>query len=161
MLFKSDQKNRLSRNYSASFFCGCQLSAECQWERHVVGERYGMGSSRDWAAKGVGLLGVRAVLANSFERIHRSNLIGMGVLPLRLPAGVTPETLRLNVNDRVEIVADEDIIAPRVPVQVRIRRGDRSVQSFDAMAAIETSLEVGTLRAGGILPLILWKVLAS
>ena len=120
-----------------------------------------MGSSRDWAAKGVGLLGVRAVLANSFERIHRSNLIGMGVLPLRLPAGVTPETLRLNVNDRVEIVADEDIIAPRVPVQVRIRRGDRSVQSFDAMAAIETSLEVGTLRAGGILPLILWKVLAS
>ncbi len=71
----------------------------------VAGERYGTGSSRDWAAKGQRLLGIRAVLAVSFERIHRSNLIGMGILPIRLPQGVTPQTLHLVAGDRIEVDA--------------------------------------------------------
>lgn len=121
----------------------------------VAGERYGMGSSRDWAAKGVALLGACAVLAVSFERIHRANLIGMGVLPLRLPEGVTPETLGLSVHDLIEIDADAAQIAPRSPVAVRIRRADGRIGEITATAAIETSLEVMTLRQGGLLPLIL------
>ena len=84
----------------------------------VAGDRYGMGSSRDWAAKGAALLGARAVLAASFERIHRANLIGMGVLPLRLPQGVTPQTLALTVHDMVEIDADPARITPRGEVPV-------------------------------------------
>jgi aconitate hydratase len=71
----------------------------------VAGERYGMGSSRDWAAKGVALLGVRAVLALGFERIHRSNLIGMGILPLRIPAEMSPAHLKLGPGDMIEIEA--------------------------------------------------------
>jgi len=74
----------------------------------VAGERYGMGSSRDWAAKGVALLGVRAVLASSFERIHRSNLIGMGILPLRLPPERHPNDLHLRPGDRILIEADPE-----------------------------------------------------
>ena len=71
----------------------------------VAGERYGMGSSRDWAAKGVALLGVRAVLAAGFERIHRSNLIGMGILPLRIPAEMSPAHLKLGPGDMIEVDA--------------------------------------------------------
>ena len=121
----------------------------------VAGERYGMGSSRDWAAKGVALLNVRAVLAVSFERIHRSNLIGMGVLPLRLPTGVTPEGLALRVHDFVEVDVPPDMLKPRVPVTVRIVRFDGSIESFIALAAVETSLEVAQLRAGGVIPYLL------
>ncbi len=127
----------------------------------VAGERYGMGSSRDWAAKGAALLGARAVLAVSFERIHRANLIGMGVLPLRLPAGVTPATPALSVDDRIEIAADEAALRPRAPVPVRILRADGRVEDLTATAAIETSLEVETLRQGGLLPLILKRLTAQ
>ena len=121
----------------------------------VAGERYGMGSSRDWAAKGVALLGARAVLASSFERIHRSNLIGMGVLPLRLPEGVTPFSLALSPDDLIEIDAPLDALRPRARVGVRVRKADGGDIAFDAAAAIETGLEVATLAAGGLLPLIL------
>ncbi|MFV0300430.1 MAG: aconitate hydratase AcnA [Paracoccus sp. (in: a-proteobacteria)] len=124
----------------------------------VAGERYGMGSSRDWAAKGAALLGARAVLAVSFERIHRANLIGMGVLPLRLPEGATPGTLGLTVGDRIEIGAEAQAIHPRAPVPLRILRADGRVETLTAAAAIETSLEVETLRQGGLLPLILRRV---
>src|SRR5258706_1894401 len=88
----------------------------------VAGERYGTGSSRDWAAKGQRLLGIRAVLAMSFERIHRSNLIGMGILPLRLPSGVGPQTLQLHPGDRIEVDAEIDRLRPRGPVDVAILR---------------------------------------
>jgi aconitate hydratase len=121
----------------------------------VAGERYGMGSSRDWAAKGVALLGVRAVLANSFERIHRWNLIGMGVLPLRLPPTVSPETLRLGVDDVLIVEADPSLIAPRCPIRVQVRRPDGTSTSFEAISAIETRAEITILRSGGVLPLIL------
>jgi len=121
----------------------------------VAGERYGMGSSRDWAAKGAALLGTRAVLATSFERIHRSNLIGMGILPLRLPAGISPQSLALTVSDRIGITLDPSRLQPRAPVAVAIHRASGTVEEFDATAAIETSIEVETLAKDGLMPLIL------
>ena len=115
----------------------------------VAGERYGTGSSRDWAAKGLWLLGIRAVLALSFERIHRSNLIGMGIIPLQLPSQLTGLTAR----DTIDIRVDPATLSPgsRVPVTLR-------GQSFATTAAVETALEVELLRAGGILPYILRSV---
>ena len=127
----------------------------------VAGERYGTGSSRDWAAKGQRLLGIRAVLAVSFERIHRSNLIGMGILPLRLPPGVNPQTLQLTPGDRIEVDADAQSLAPRCPVAVRLVRADGAVQHLEATAAVETQLETELLRAGGVMPSILQKTIAA
>ena len=121
----------------------------------VAGERYGTGSSRDWAAKGQRLLGIRAVLAVSFERIHRSNLVGMGVLPLRLPSGVHPQTLKLAPGDRIEIDAPPQALSPRCVVPVRVLRADGRVETFEATAAVETQLEVELLRDGGVIPSIL------
>ena len=121
----------------------------------VAGERYGTGSSRDWAAKGQRLLGIRCVLAASFERIHRSNLVGMGILPLRLPAGVHPRTLALRPGDRIEVDARVEAIAPRAPIAVRIVRSDGAVLDFEATAAVETQFEIELLKAGGVIPTIL------
>ncbi|KAF1019373.1 MAG: Aconitate hydratase A [Paracidovorax wautersii] len=121
----------------------------------IAGERYGTGSSRDWAAKGQRLLGIRAVLAMSFERIHRSNLIGMGILPLRLPPGMGPQALALRPGDRIEVDAPAADLAPRGLVAVRLLRRDGQVESFHATAAVETQLEVDLLRAGGVIPTIL------
>ncbi|KQS99266.1 hypothetical protein ASG42_27940 [Rhizobium sp. Leaf391] len=127
----------------------------------VAGERYGMGSSRDWAAKGASLLGARAVLAVSFERIHRSNLIGMGILPMRLPPDLGPEELALRPGDIFEIQADADRIAPRCSVDVVIRRCAGESTTLKAVAAIETAAEVEMLKAGGILPLMLKNLVES
>ncbi|MDW5442913.1 aconitate hydratase AcnA [Polaromonas sp. SM01] len=127
----------------------------------VAGERYGTGSSRDWAAKGQRLLGIRAVLAMSFERIHRSNLIGMGILPLRFPKGVGPQTLNLQPGDRVEVMALADSLAPRCSIPVQIVRIDGSVENVTATAAVETQLEVALLHSGGVIPLILGKTIAD
>ncbi len=121
----------------------------------VAGERYGTGSSRDWAAKGQRLFGIRAVLAVSFERIHRSNLIGMGILPLRLPAGVTPEILQLLPGDRIEVDAPAAAMSPRGEVTVSVHRLDGQVQTLQATAAVETQREVALLRDGGVIPAIL------
>ncbi|MNV68387.1 Aconitate hydratase 1 [compost metagenome] len=125
----------------------------------LAGARFGTGSSRDWAAKGQRLLGIRAVLAVSFERIHRSNLIGMGILPLRLPDGVTPDTLAVQSGDRIEIDAPAGALAPRMPVLVRILRADGTVDALQATAAVETQLEVRLLRMGGVIPAILSDIL--
>jgi aconitate hydratase len=127
----------------------------------VAGERYGTGSSRDWAAKGQRLLGIRAVLAVSFERIHRSNLIGMGVLPLRLPAGINPQTLLLEPSDQIEVNADPALLAPRCDVEVRVIRANGLVQNIVATAAVETLLEVELLRKGGVIPAILQQMIAA
>ncbi len=121
----------------------------------VAGERYGTGSSRDWAAKGQRLLGIRAVLAASFERIHRSNLIGMGILPLQFTPGDHPSTLNLQAGDRIEVIADPDALQPRARVAVVIHRADGSRQPLTATAAVETQLEVLLLRQGGVIPTIL------
>jgi aconitate hydratase len=127
----------------------------------VAGERYGTGSSRDWAAKGQRLLGIRAVLAVSFERIHRSNLIGMGILPLLLPAGVNPDTLHIAPGDKIEIDAPAASIAPRCAVSVKVCRADGTVDAFTATAAVQTQLETELLRHGGVIPYILHKTIAG
>lgn len=127
----------------------------------VAGERYGTGSSRDWAAKGQRLLGIRAVLAMSFERIHRSNLIGMGILPLRFPSGVGPQSLQLQPGDRIEVSAPADALSPRCPITVRILRAGGEVEELQATAAVETQLEVTLLRSGGVIPLILQQTIAE
>jgi aconitate hydratase len=132
----------------------------------VAGERYGTGSSRDWAAKGLWLLGVRAVLALSFERIHRSNLIGMGIIPLLLPPQFAPEKFALVAGDTLEIEADPAILSPGAAVRVVIHRAARGGamidgQAFVATAAIETALEVRLLVEGGILPHILRHSLSA
>jgi aconitate hydratase len=127
----------------------------------VAGERYGMGSSRDWAAKGANLLGARAVLAVSFERIHRSNLVNMGVLPLLLPADHHPARLSLRPGDRIEIDAPAEGLVPRADVPVAIHRADGGVGKFMVRAAVETGLEVQVLKKGGIIPMILQRMLVS
>jgi aconitate hydratase len=121
----------------------------------VAGERYGTGSSRDWAAKGLWLLGVRAVLALSFERIHRSNLIGMGILPLRLPPTFSAATLKLSVRDWIEVDADALRLSSRACVKIAVHRENGDSTSIDTFAEIETSLELDLLNAGGVLPFIL------
>jgi aconitate hydratase len=127
----------------------------------IAGERYGTGSSRDWAAKGQRLLGIRAVLAVSFERIHRSNLIGMGILPVRLPRGTNPDTLDIQAGDQVEIEASAEMLSPRCEIPVRIIRAAGSAEEFIGAAAVETQLEISLLRAGGVIPLILNRKIAA
>jgi aconitate hydratase len=127
----------------------------------VAGERYGTGSSRDWAAKGLALLGIRAVLAVSFERIHRSNLIGMGILPLRIGAACHPGKLALQVGDRIEIDAEPESLKPRCSISVAIHRAGGGVERFDATAAVETRLEIETLCLGGIIPMMIERALTG
>ncbi len=127
----------------------------------VAGERYGMGSSRDWAAKAVALLGVRAVIAASIERIHRTNLIGMGVLPLLLPEGISPDTLDIGSQDLFEIDLSPSGLAPRCDVPLAIVRADGRVTRLSLRAAIETSLEVTLLKSGGLIPHVLSGLLAA
>ncbi|MFD7919958.1 aconitate hydratase AcnA [Streptomyces sp. NPDC059740] len=119
----------------------------------VAGREYGCGSARDWAAKGTALLGVRAVLAESFERIHRSNLVGMGVLPLVLPAGADADRLGLDGSEEIDLLG-LDLLRPRGPVAVRVRRPDGPAVEFEATAAVETDREVAYVRSGGILPFV-------
>jgi len=125
----------------------------------VAGERYGTGSSRDWAAKGQRLLGIRAVLALSFERIHRSNLIGMGILPLRLPANRGPSALCLSPQDRIQI--DAQTVRPRGKIAVTILRASGTRIAFDVTAAVETQMEVALLEQGGVIPAILRERLGA
>lgn len=124
----------------------------------VAGERYGMGSSRDWAAKGLALLGIRAVLASSFERIHRANLIGMGILPLRLPAGLTAQDLAAKLDLRIEIHADT--LSLRGAVRITLHLKDDRREEHLALAEIETDWEIATLEAGGVIPQILARTKA-
>jgi aconitate hydratase len=121
----------------------------------VAGKEYGTGSSRDWAAKGTLLLGIKAVLAESFERIHRSNLIGMGVLPLQFKDGMTRKTLGLAGEEILDVVGIADGIKPRMEVTVALVRPDGRRESFPALCRIDTLDEVEYFRNGGILPFVL------
>ncbi|MBI5498881.1 MAG: aconitate hydratase AcnA [Deltaproteobacteria bacterium] len=120
----------------------------------LAGKDYGMGSSRDWAAKGTLLLGVRAVLAESFERIHRGNLVGMGVLPLEFPAGTTRAGLGLDGTETFRIAVGDDV-APRSTVRVEAVRSDGTTAAFDARCRLDAPIEVSYYRHGGILPAVL------
>jgi aconitate hydratase len=125
----------------------------------LAGKEYGSGSSRDWAAKGTALLGVKAVLAESFERIHRSNLVGMGVLPLQFRPGENRESLGLTGFEIYDIEGIAQGLRPRQEVIVRARRADGTEIAFPAIARLDTPVEVEYYRHGGILPAVLRRIL--
>src|SRR4051794_23488769 len=126
----------------------------------IAGKEYGTGSSRDWAAKGTVLLGVRAVIAESFERIHRSNLVGMGVLPLQFRDGENAESLGLTGKEKFTITGVAGI-EPRQNVEVQVARGDGSAMTFTARCRIDTYNELEYFRAGGILHYVLRRLAAA
>jgi aconitate hydratase len=126
----------------------------------LAGKEYGSGSSRDWAAKGPMLLGIRLVIAESFERIHRSNLVGMGILPLQFKIGETPETLGLDGSETYETLDLSDDLRPRQDVTVRATRSDGTAVVFRTTCRIDTPVEVDYYRNGGILQTVLRNFLA-
>ncbi|ARP77400.1 aconitate hydratase AcnA [Bordetella genomosp. 6] len=125
------------------------------------GEEYGTGSSRDWAAKGTQLLGVKAVIARSFERIHRSNLVGMGVLPLQFKGGDSAQSLGIVGNETFDVSGLEGGIKPMQDVTLTIHRADGSRQDVTVLLRIDTPIEVDYYRHGGILPFVLRQLLAA
>nr|WP_174507407.1 aconitate hydratase AcnA [Acinetobacter sp. Marseille-Q1620] len=127
----------------------------------VAGKEYGTGSSRDWAAKGTNLLGVKAVIAESFERIHRSNLVGMGVLPLQFVDGQTRQTLRLTGQEQLSIRGLSDDIEPHATLDIEVKRTDGSTESFKVLCRIDTLNEVEYFKAGGILHYVLRNLIAA
>lgn len=169
--------NRLARNYLAedlppawtvladgkrlpAYRAAEQLAAEGRSAVILAGERYGMGSSRDWAAKGVALLGVRAVIARSFERIHRTNLIGMGVLPIEIMDDFHPHSADISAAERYVIDVEPETLTPRMALTVtRALSGGRR-QAIACRAGVETQREVELLRQGGVMKAILNETLA-
>jgi len=125
----------------------------------IAGKEYGSGSSRDWAAKGPLLLGVRAAIAESFERIHRSNLVGMGILPLQFKPGENKESLGLTGRELYDIEGIEKGLRPRQQVTVRVTREDGSTFSFQTIARLDSPIDVTYYENGGILPTVLRKLL--
>jgi aconitate hydratase len=124
----------------------------------IAGKDYGTGSSRDWAAKGTSLLGIRAVIAESFERIHRSNLVGMGVLPLQFLPGESSSTYGITGNEIISIEGLDDQIAPNAQVTVRMIRENQEVVYFHAIARLNTLIEIEYYRNGGVLNTVLFKM---
>ncbi|MCU1432270.1 MAG: aconitate hydratase 1, partial [Actinotalea sp.] len=127
------------------------------------GKEYGSGSSRDWAAKGTSLLGVKAVIAESYERIHRSNLIGMGVLPLQFPAGESADSLGLDGSETFDIAGVTGLNEGTIPrtLAVRAARADGTVVEFDAVLRIDTPGEADYYRTGGILQYVLRSLVTA
>ena len=126
-----------------------------------AGEEYGTGSSRDWAAKGTQLLGVKAVIARSFERIHRSNLVGMGVLPLQFLGDDSVETLGITGNETYDLKGLEGEIRPQMQATLVIHRADGSTRETSVLLRIDTPIEVDYYKHGGILPFVLRQLLAA
>jgi aconitate hydratase len=124
----------------------------------IAGREYGSGSSRDWAAKGTALLGVRAVLAESYERIHRSNLVGMGVLPLQFQPGETASSLGLTGRETYTIRGIAEGLSPRqrLTIETRDERGEE--RRFEAIARLDGPIDVGYYEQGGILPAVLRRL---
>jgi len=127
----------------------------------IAGHEYGTGSSRDWAAKGTRLLGVKAVVAASFERIHRSNLVGMGVLPLQFCEGVNAQSLKLDGSETYGIDGLSNNVKPQQEVTLEIRRIDGSIEEVPLILRIDTAIEVDYYRHGGILPFVLREIVAG
>jgi aconitate hydratase len=125
------------------------------------GQEYGTGSSRDWAAKGTRLMGVKAVITQSFERIHRSNLVGMGVLPLQFKEGQNAQTLNLDGTETFDLIGLESgEIKPRQDVTLRINRADGTSEEVALTLRIDTPIEVEYYKGGGILPYVLRQLLS-
>ncbi len=127
----------------------------------IAGKEYGSGSSRDWAAKGTLLLGIRAAIAEGYERIHRSNLVGMGVLPLQFKPGQNAESLGLTGHEKLTIRGIAGELRPRQELTVEVEKADRSRTSFAVTARLDTPVEIGYYRNGGILHTVLRKMLKS
>jgi aconitate hydratase len=127
----------------------------------LAGHEYGTGSSRDWAAKGTRLLGVKAVVAASFERIHRSNLVGMGVLPLQFLEGTNAQTLGLDGTESYSVTGLSEDVEPGKMVSLEITRADGATQSVPVKLRIDTPIEIDYYRHGGILPFVLRELMAS
>lgn len=125
----------------------------------VAGQEYGTGSSRDWAAKGSNLLGVKVVVAQSFERIHRSNLVGMGVLPLQFKDGTTAQTLKLDGSETYDVVGLSPSIRPQQDLTLRITRKGGAVEDVPVRCRIDTPIEIEYYQHGGILPYVLREIL--
>ncbi|HSI52521.1 MAG TPA: aconitate hydratase [Ramlibacter sp.] len=125
-----------------------------------AGEEYGTGSSRDWAAKGTQLLGIKAVVAKSFERIHRSNLVGMGVLPLQFKGSDTWQSLRLTGDELIDVIPDP-LLRPQSDARLVVTRADGSRQEITVQLRIDTPIEVDYYQHGGILPFVLRQLLAA
>ncbi len=125
----------------------------------IAGQEYGTGSSRDWAAKGTNLLGVKVVLAQSFERIHRSNLVGMGVLPLQFKDGVTAATLGLDGSETFDVIGLSPALQPQQDLDLRITRKDGSTADIPVRCRIDTPIEIDYYQHGGILPFVLREIL--
>ncbi|MFM8337915.1 MAG: aconitate hydratase, partial [Opitutaceae bacterium] len=126
----------------------------------VAGQEYGTGSSRDWAAKGTNLLGVKVVVAQSFERIHRSNLVGMGVLPLQFKEGVTAQTLKLDGHEKFDVLGLSPSLRPQQDLTLRITRRDGVVEDVPVRCRIDTPIEIDYYQHGGILPYVLRQIVA-
>ena len=126
----------------------------------LAGQEYGTGSSRDWAAKGTRLLGVKTVVAQSFERIHRSNLVGMGVLPLQFKDGASVQTLRLDGTETYDVLGLDDQLKPRQDLTLRITRSNGQVEDVAVACRIDTPVEIDYYRHGGILPYVLRQLAA-
>jgi aconitate hydratase len=127
----------------------------------LAGQEYGTGSSRDWAAKGTALLGVRAVIAQSFERIHRSNLVGMGVLPLQFHEGVSAQTFQLDGTESFDVVGLDETMKPQQDLSLRITRTNGQVEDVSVRSRIDTPIEIEYYKHGGILPYVLRQLLAN
>jgi aconitate hydratase len=127
----------------------------------IAGQEYGTGSSRDWAAKGTKLLGVKVVVAQSYERIHRSNLVGMGVLPLQFKEGTTAQTLKLDGTEVYAVVGLSDAIRPQQDLTLNIVRQDGSVENVPVRCRIDTPIEIDYYQHGGILPYVLRQIVAK
>ncbi len=127
----------------------------------IGGKEYGTGSSRDWAAKGTLLLGVKAVVAESFERIHRSNLIGMGVLPLQFHAGVDRKTLKLDGSETFDIIGVSKGLKPGQEIDLVITRKDGKKETIQVKSRIDTAVEVKFFNNGGILQYVIRKLIDS
>ncbi len=121
----------------------------------IAGKEYGTGSSRDWAAKGPALLGVKAVIAVSFERIHRANLVGMGVLPLQFMPGENAEALGLTGREVYDIVGINDSMQPRQELKIRATNDEGRMTEFKAIARLDTPVDVDYYKNGGILQTVL------
>ena len=127
----------------------------------LVGKEYVSGSSRDWAAKGTLLLGIHAVIAESYERIHRSNLVGMGVLPLEYVDGQSAASLGLDGSERFTIRGIAGCVAPHQRLTVEATADDGSSKAFEVLARVDSPADAEYLRHGGILPLVLRRMIAS
>ena len=127
----------------------------------LAGHEYGTGSSRDWAAKGTNLLGVKVVVAQSFERIHRSNLVGMGVLPLQFKEGTSAQTLGLDGSETYDLIGLGGSLRPQQDLSLRITRASGETVDVPVRSRIDTPIEVEYYKHGGILPYVLRQLLAS